>query len=263
MATPSGPPTEPRRPQAGANTCLIMSPHPDDECITGGLAWRLQQEAGWRVVNLAITHGSNPLRQLARARELHAACAQLGFDCQLLGERGLLHVRPHTRLEQPVLWQAHVAQVVAQLQRWQPQLILCPHSEDAQSAHIGTYLLTLDALAQMPSDYTTQLACSEYWSTMAAPNLMVQLARSDLAQLMSALMQHVGEVSRNPYHLSLPAWAMDNVRRGAELVGTPGAPAPDFEFAALYQVHTWRAGSLLPSWEAGRFANLASSPQLA
>jgi N-acetylglucosamine malate deacetylase 1 len=262
MATPSGPPTEPRRPQAGANTCLIMSPHPDDECIIGGLAWRLQQEAGWRVVNLAITHGSNPLRQLARARELHAACAHLGFECQLLGERGLLHVRPHTQLEQAALWQAHVAQVVAQLHRLQPQLILCPHPEDAQSAHSGTWQLTLDALAQMPSDFTTQLAYTEYWSTMTAPNLMLQLSRSDLAQLMSALMQHVGEVSRNPYHLSLAAWAMDNVRRGAELVGSAGAAAPDFEFAALYQVQTWQQGKLHSSWERGRFADIASAPKL-
>jgi hypothetical protein len=155
-----------------------------------------------------------------------------------------------------------VAQVVAQLHRWQPQLILCPHPQDAQSAHIGTHQLTIDALAQMPGDYTTQVAFTEYWSTMAAPNLMLQLSRSDLAQLISALMQHVGEVSRNPYHLSLPAWASDNVRRGAELVGTPGASAPDFEFAALYQVHTWRQGRLSPSWEAGRFADLTSSPSL-
>jgi N-acetylglucosamine malate deacetylase 1 len=263
MSAAVGPLSTPKRPLPGANTCLILSPHPDDECITGGLAWRLQQEAGWRVVNLAVTHGSNPLRQLARAQELQAACAVLGFDCVFFGERGLLHVRPHIRLKQPVLWQAHVAQVVAQLHQWQPQLIICPHPQDAQSAHIATCQLTLDALAQMPASYTPQVAFGEYWSTMDAPNLMLQLSRHDVAQLMAALLQHVGEVSRNPYHLSLPAWAMDNVRRGAERVGTPGAPAPDYEFAALYQVQRWQPGGLVPSWEAGRFADLASAPVMA
>ena len=32
---------------------LIFSPHPDDECIIGGLALRLMREAGMRVVNVA------------------------------------------------------------------------------------------------------------------------------------------------------------------------------------------------------------------
>ena len=41
------------------------------------------------------------------------------------------------------------------------------------------------------------------------------------------------EVRRNPYHLRMPAWMMDNVRRGAELVGGQGSPAPDFCFCDL------------------------------
>ena len=45
---------------------LLFSPHPDDECIIGGLALRLQREAGARVVNVAVTQGSNKARQAAR-----------------------------------------------------------------------------------------------------------------------------------------------------------------------------------------------------
>ena len=37
--------------------CVIVSPHPDDECINGGLPLRLMQESGWRVVSIAVTHG--------------------------------------------------------------------------------------------------------------------------------------------------------------------------------------------------------------
>ena len=54
---------------------------------------------------------------------------------------------------------------------------------------------------------------------MAEPNLLVESGVEDVADLVAALACHVGEVRRNPYHARLPAWMMDNVRRGAELVG--------------------------------------------
>ena len=48
---------KPERPAVAldAPRVLIFSPHPDDECIIGGLALRLQRESGWRVVNVAVT----------------------------------------------------------------------------------------------------------------------------------------------------------------------------------------------------------------
>ena len=46
----------------------------------------------------------------------------------------------------------------------------------------------------------------------------------------------MGEVARNAYHLRLPAWMIDNVRRGAELVGGQGGTAPRFAFATLYRL---------------------------
>ncbi|MGH7972877.1 MAG: PIG-L family deacetylase, partial [Limisphaerales bacterium] len=35
----------------GAPTALFFSPHPDDECISGGLAVRLMRQANMRVAN--------------------------------------------------------------------------------------------------------------------------------------------------------------------------------------------------------------------
>jgi len=64
---------------ANAPNVLIFSPHPDDECITGGLGLRLLREAKWNVVNVGVTLGSNRARQAARRRELQNACAALGF----------------------------------------------------------------------------------------------------------------------------------------------------------------------------------------
>src|SRR5215216_291331 len=74
--------TAPARPALAADAprALIFSPHPDDECIIGGLALRLQREAGFHVVNVAVTQGSNKARQAARWEELRAACDYLDFE---------------------------------------------------------------------------------------------------------------------------------------------------------------------------------------
>jgi hypothetical protein len=44
---------------------------------------------------------------------------------------------------------------------------------------------------------------------------------------------------------------MDNVRRGAELVGGQGGAAPDFTFAALYRLRKWKSGRLTRMFEGG------------
>jgi hypothetical protein len=38
---------------------------------------------------------------------------------------------------------------------------------------------------------------------------------------------------------------MDNVRRGAELIGGQGSPAPDFFFATVYRLGKWSDGELI------------------
>src|SRR4051812_45638205 len=74
------PPPTKSAPDPNAPVCLIFSPHPDDECIIGGLALRLMREAGMRVINVAVTHGSNKERQQPRLQELKNACDWIGFS---------------------------------------------------------------------------------------------------------------------------------------------------------------------------------------
>jgi hypothetical protein len=45
---------------------------------------------------------------------------------------------------------------------------------------------------------------------------------------------------------------MDNVRRGAELVGGQGGPAPSFTFATLYRLRRWTEGRLHEVLERGQ-----------
>ena len=122
-----------------------------------------------------------------------------------------------------------------------PDLVLVPHAGDGIATHMGVYHLVTQALAR--SGLRCLLAQTEYWSTQAHPNLMVETSCADTALLVQALACHRGEVERNPYHLRLPAWMADNVRRGGEIIGGAGSTPPAFGFATLYQLSLWGHGA--------------------
>lgn len=221
-------------PDASPGHCLIFAPHPDDECIVGALPLRLRQEAGWRVCNVAVTLGSNAERREPRWAELQDACAVLGFGCIRVGEDGLSDVRADT------IQPEQVEALAAILTEHRPALVLAPHALDDNPSHRGVYRLVVEALAATRLD--TVLAFTEFWSTQAAPNALVETNIADTARLIAALERHVGEIARNPYHLRLPAFLADAVRRGGELMLGAGEAPPDFAFATLYRLVAYRAG---------------------
>uniref|UniRef100_UPI00117F9AAA PIG-L deacetylase family protein n=1 Tax=Pelomonas sp. KK5 TaxID=1855730 RepID=UPI00117F9AAA len=219
---------------ADGKTCLIFAPHPDDECIIGALPLRLQREAGWQVTNVAVTLGSNKARRAERWAELEAACAVLGWANIRLREEGFEETKADTAERRPELWAEQVQAVAELLRERRPALILLPHEHDGNSSHIGTHRLVMEALAA--SGIETVVAQTEFWSTQAAPNWMVETSVTDTARLIQALARHVGEVARNPYHQRLPAFMADNVRRGGELIAGAGSAVPDYAFATLYRL---------------------------
>jgi LmbE family N-acetylglucosaminyl deacetylase len=235
-----------------APRALIFSPHPDDECIIGGLAVRLRREAGMRIVNVAVTQGSNKARQAGRLEELRAACDYLGFDLVQTATGGLEGVNVKTRTSSPDLWSAAVDVIARILAEHRPAVVFFPHETDWNSTHIGTHHLLVDALARQQADFACHVVETEFWGAMATPNLIVELSVEDLGEMMTALSFHVGEVQRNPYHLLVPAWMQDNVRRGGELVGGQGGAAPDFVFSTLYRLRRWSGGQLHLPYTGGR-----------
>lgn len=237
---------------ADAPRALIFSPHPDDECIVGALALRLMREAGVRVVNVAVTLGSTKARQAGRLQELQAACEYLGFDLIETAAGGLENINVRSRTSNSAQWQASVDVIAGILADQQPILVFFPHDTDWNSTHVGTHYLLADALARLPADFSCQVVETEFWGAMATPNLMVESSVADVADMMTALSFHVGEVRRNPYHLLVPPWMQDNVRRGGELVGGQGGAAPDFVFCTLYRLRRWRGGQLQTAYAGGR-----------
>ncbi len=221
-------------PVAAAPVCMLLSPHPDDECIVGALPLRLRREAGWRVVNLAVTLGSKRERRAGRLAELRAACARLGFEIALPAPEGLERIQPAVREAEPAYWQRQVEAIAQQIQAQKPALLLLPHAQDGSATHQGVHRLGLDAIER--AGLPLAVAFTEYWSTLTEANLMVESSAADTARLVRALACHVGEVARNPYHLRLPAWLADGVRRGGELVLGAGSSPPQADFATLYQL---------------------------
>jgi hypothetical protein len=142
------------------------------------------------------------------------------------------------RHENPRQWSAAVEAVAAILEAEQPLVVFLPHVEDWNRTHVGTHHLVVEAMRRQRG-FTCRVVETEFWGAMDAPNLMVESSAADVADLVAALSLHVGEVARNPYHLRLPAWMIDNVRRGAELVGGQGQVAPGFAFATLYRLRGW------------------------
>ncbi len=227
------------------NKVLIFSPHPDDECIIGLLALRLMREVGMQVLNIPVTYGSNEARQAGRAEELNNACNYLGWT-NYRGPEGSSTTKPgcYRALEKH--------DIVAILTEQQPRVIFLPHAKDWNSRHISTHHTVMEALAEMPADYTCSVIETEFWGAMWEPNLMVEADAETLADLVAATSFHIEEVARNPYHLLLPSWMQDNVRRGGELVGGQGGAVPDFKFATLYRFSRWEKKALHHSPEAGK-----------
>jgi LmbE family N-acetylglucosaminyl deacetylase len=246
-------------PAKDAPTALFFAPHPDDETILGGLALRLLREAKWNVIDIAITLGSIKARKPGRLQELRNACQYLGLGLELAAPEGLDDVRPATRAGNPAAWSQMVGIVAALLEKHRPKVIFCPHELDWNSTHVGVHFLVLDALKASPG-IQCHLLETEFWGQMQTPNLMVEYSAEIVAELMAATSFHVGEVQRNPYHILFPAWLMDNVRLGAELVGGQGGAAPAFLFAQLFRLRRWNGSQLENCYAGGRFLKASENP---
>lgn len=203
-------------------TVLILSPHPDDESIVGSLALRLMQENNAHVVNVAVTLGSKKERQKSRLKELQNACELLEMDLDVLSDD----------------WAKKAKELKELLHKYQPQLILAPHVKDHHPTHIKTSKLLQKVLKT--TKLNTLVAWTEFWGSMEKPNCLIEVPVEMVDLQMRALQLHKGEVARNPYHLRLPAWMMDNVRRGGEIISNVGGEVPQMPFGVIYQLELFK-----------------------
>jgi len=189
---------------------LIVPPHPDDECLMGGYALRMRQEWGATVAVLPFSYGSALARRDERKQELENALSILGFD--LAGKP------QHERLTLDEAFDALV--------QFGPQVVITPHADDGHPTHIETHHVIRECLVRYFKTHVQEKILwvqSEFWRDMKGPNVLIPYSADHVATLGQALMAHHGEITRNPYHLRLPAWLMDQVRKGSELVAGFGS----------------------------------------
>ena len=251
---------EPR--SSGAPAGLIFSPHPDDECISGGLPLRLFRQQGFRIVNVPVTLGSDTARRGARRRELENACRFLGFEIEFPNSGSFETITPEFRRSDSINWNLAVDKTAELIGNFEPKIVFTPHRNDRHPAHCGTNLLVIDALRKMPQDFSCIIVENEYWQAMETPNCLVELDEKTVSDLIAALTFHAGEVERNPYHLTFPSWLIDNVRRGSEIVGKAGAESQNFTFGILHKISIFKNGELTPKFENGAFLSMESDLEI-
>jgi LmbE family N-acetylglucosaminyl deacetylase len=198
---------------------LIFSPHPDDECLMAGCVLRMQEEWGATVTVVPYSYGSDVNRRMARLIELKEATQCLGFD--------LLDPRKNNSMDK--LTVTEFADAVNALS---PEIIVSPHARDFHPAHMETHQMVASMISNSSIKVWIQ---TEYWQAAEKPNFFVPLSVDQVVKIGEALQKHVGEVSRNPYHLSLPAWYMDQARRAPELISGFGGKS-ETVFGQLLQV---------------------------
>ena len=145
-----------RRATAGAHGGAPAPPradprtHPDDECITGAPA--AAPASGSRLARDRAGRDPGQRPPPARPRagpRCKRLCAVLGFEPRCLADQAL-------------------AAVMSELH---PDLVLLPHAQDDNPTHRRVHAAGIAALADAQID--TVLACTEFWSTQAAPNALV------------------------------------------------------------------------------------------
>ncbi len=214
---------------------LVLSPHPDDEILMGALALRLQTENKMKVVNVAVTMGSNKERQKVRRVELTKATKLLKWDNVILADD----------------WSKKKSQLAALLKKHKPVLVIAPHVNDRHPTHEQTAQLLLSCLKSCD----TTVAWAEYWNVQNNPNCLVEVPDAEHLRQVSALECHKGEIERNPYHLRLLGWQMDTVRRGSEWLAQKGAPSVTMLAGQLYRLEKWHNGKAVRSFKPAPFAH--------
>ena len=134
-----------------------------------------------------------------------------------------------------------VSELTDAVSSFDADVVILPHSNDGHSTHVRCSKLAREVLEVFARSEkrTVHLFESEFWQSMQNPNLLIPLSSEMVIQMGRALLCHVGEVERNPYHLTLPAWLMDQVRRGSEI--KKGSAKKNAVFGQLYRHEVLRA----------------------
>ena len=178
------------------------------------LALRLQREAGMRVVNVAVTQGSNKARQAERWDELSAACDYLGFELVETVPGGLERINSRDTVFRDGTLADRGRRDCAVITAAAPGRGVSSRTRPTGTARTSARITcVMDALGRQAAAFDCHVVETEFWGAMATPNLMVESSAQDIGDMMAALSFHVGEVQRQP--VSPPGAGVDAGQRAA------------------------------------------------
>lgn len=163
---------------------LLLSPHPDDELLGCPAHLFALRDAGWRIVNLALTLGAKAEERPRRRGELEAACEEAQFELVLAPEGLLDDV-------------AGAAAFVTDLaERTGARVLAGPSPHDDHPRHEAAGRL---ALACLREGAAPRLWLWGLWADVALPTSLCVYDAARLAEIEQALACHGGELERNDY----------------------------------------------------------------
>jgi LmbE family N-acetylglucosaminyl deacetylase len=222
-----------------APAALLLSPHPDDELLGCPAHLFALRDAGWRIVNVALTLGADEAQRERRREELEQACARAGFE-----------------LVVPATDQLATREVCALAARRNAQLLVAPSPHDDHPAHEHAGRL---AIAAARAGAAPRLWLWALWADLGLPTSLCVFGAGRLAEIEAALDAHAGELERNDYRSLVRARAQAGAILLPERVfgyGSPGLPRDRFA-EAVCEVEIGASGELLvagpTTFEAGAF----------
>ncbi len=201
----------------------------------------LRDQAGFRIVNLAISLGREEQTKRRRA-ELVDASRQAGFVLDTAKPSiGISRTDDLTLAERRIR-----AEVERALEEHQPSLVVSPWFGDRHHGHEVVARGVHEALRNRPNPPIWWMW--GLWAALPCPSLFVPFDENRLDEITKALEAHAGEVSRNDYRNLIKGRAMANAVLGAELVFGFGEPNRGHLYAELLTELLWRNDS----WWLGR-----------
>ena len=129
-----------------------------------------------RVVNVAVTQGSNKARQAGRWARADGSvrvsrASSSSRPCPAVSRR-INADDTRTAIARTGASRSTSSRDILAAQR--PRVVFFPHEADWNSTHIGTHHLLVDALGRAAAGFACTVVETEFWGAMATPNLMVE-----------------------------------------------------------------------------------------
>jgi LmbE family N-acetylglucosaminyl deacetylase len=188
---------------------LHVAPHPDDEALGAPATLLALRDAGWKVVNLACSLGSDSRLRDTRRAEVAEACRRAGFDLRVASTTDVAD---------------EISEAVA---AERPALVVSPDPQEAHPAHASVGRATGEALAGPgpPVRWWTWAL----WTELTEPTMLVPFGEDRLDEILHVLAAHESQLARNDFATLVRARAQAARVRGPERIhgfGSPGIGEP-------------------------------------